>query len=88
MSAHPGIPLDAQLRRVVAASQVLAGEMVLLGLAVQIAWFEAWTQPVIDAAQAQGAGLARRARRDRLMRRGVPAHLAGRSLTLVSPRAR
>lgn len=90
MSADPGIALATQLRRVAAASQLLAGEMLLLGLAVQIAWFEAWTQPVIDAAQAQAraAGLARRARRDRLMRRGVPADLAGRSLSLVPPRAR
>ncbi|MFH6785055.1 MULTISPECIES: hypothetical protein [Methylobacterium] len=83
MSPPPAIPLDAQVRRVVLASQVLAGEMVLLGLAVQIAWFEAWTQPIVDAAAAQATGLANRARRDRLMRRGVPAHLAGRALGLV-----
>ncbi|TNC07891.1 hypothetical protein FF100_31095 [Methylobacterium terricola] len=83
MTTPPLIPLDAQLRRVALASQRLAGEMILLGLAVQIAWFEAWTQPVIDAAEARSAGLAQRSRRDRLMRRGVPAHLAGRALSLV-----
>ncbi|WP_083468316.1 hypothetical protein, partial [Methylobacterium tarhaniae] len=70
-------------RRVVAASQHLAGETILLGFAMQIAWFEAWTQPLIAAADAQAAGLARLARRDRLMRRGVPAHLAGLGLRLV-----
>ncbi|MGX7705903.1 hypothetical protein [Methylobacterium sp. Gmos1] len=78
--------LDEQTRRVVAACRVLACEVVLLGLAMQSAWFEAWAQPLLDAAEARADGLARRARRDRLIRRGVPAHLAGEGLRLV-PRA-
>ncbi|KMO28714.1 hypothetical protein VQ02_31145 [Methylobacterium variabile] len=81
-----GIALDEQLERVLAASQTLAGQMILLGLAVQIAWLEAWTQPIIDAAEARAARLARTARRDRLMRLGVPEHLAGQALRLVSSR--
>ncbi|GJD60332.1 hypothetical protein MPEAHAMD_0468 [Methylobacterium frigidaeris] len=80
---HPGIALHEQMSRVASAYRILACEAVLLGLAVQSAWFEAWAQPLLDAAEAQAAGLARRARRDRLMRRGVPAHLAGEALRLV-----
>lgn len=83
MTLPPLVPVDAQLRRVFVASQLLAGELFLLGLAMQIAWFEAWTQPVVAAAEMRAAGLARRRRRDRLMRRGVPAHLAGQALSLV-----
>ncbi|SFU60739.1 hypothetical protein SAMN02799631_01428 [Methylobacterium sp. 174MFSha1.1] len=80
---HPVPALDEQARRVAAAGRVLACEIVLLGLAVQSAWFEAWAQPLLDAAEARAAFLARRARRDRLIRRGVPAHLAGEALRLV-----
>ncbi|AWN53016.1 hypothetical protein DK412_16465 [Methylobacterium sp. 17Sr1-1] len=75
--------LDEQARRVAAAGRVLACEVVLLGLALQSAWFEAWARPLLDAAEARAAFLARRARRDRLIRRGVPAHLAGEALRLV-----
>ncbi|KMO14357.1 hypothetical protein [Methylobacterium platani] len=87
MSPPPRIPLDERLPRLAAASQALAGEIIGLGVALQVAWFEAWTQPVLAATEAWASGLARRTRRDRLMRRGVPAHLAGRSLHLVRPRA-
>jgi hypothetical protein len=80
---HPVTALDEQARRVAAACRILGCEVVLLGLAVQSAWFEAWAQPLLDAAEARAAGLARRARRDRLIRRGVPAHLAGEALRLV-----
>lgn len=80
---HPVTALDDQMRRVAAAYRALACEAVLLGLTVQSAWFEAWAQPFLDAAVAREAALARRARRDRLMRRGVPAHLAGQALRLV-----
>ncbi|AWB22152.1 hypothetical protein DA075_15475 [Methylobacterium currus] len=80
---HPVTALDDQMRRFAAAYRVLACEFVLLGLTVQSAWFEAWAQPLLDAAEARAAALARRARRDRLVRRGVPAHLAGQALRLV-----
>ena len=80
------------MRRVAAAYRVLACETVLLGLTVQSAWFEAWAQPLLDAAEAQEVALARRARRAPLIRRGVPAHLARQALRLVprghNPKAR
>ncbi|MCF4127080.1 hypothetical protein [Methylobacterium sp. SyP6R] len=82
-SLAPVLSLDEQMGRVAAACRNLACEVVLLGLAVQSAWFEAWMQPFLAAAETQAVGLARRARRDRLMRRGVPAHLAGEALRLV-----
>ncbi|TGD96566.1 hypothetical protein [Methylobacterium nonmethylotrophicum] len=84
MTHPPLIPLDTQWQRVLAASQLWAGEMFVFGLAVQIAWIEGWTQPVIVAAEARSARLARLTRRDRLMRRGVPEHLAGKGLHLVT----
>ncbi len=86
-SLAPAVALDEQMGRVAAAGRLLACEVALLGLAAQSAWFEAWyeawAQPFLAAAEARAAGLARRARRDRLMRRGVPAHLAGEALRLV-----
>ena len=91
-SRAPVIALDEQMGRVAASCRLLACEAVLLGLAVQSAWFEAWfeawAQPLLDAAEARAAGLARRTRRDRLIRRGVPAHLAGEALRLVPRGAR
>ncbi|GJD51018.1 hypothetical protein OPKNFCMD_3769 [Methylobacterium crusticola] len=75
--------LDEQVHRVLTASQQLAGQVALLGWAVQLAWLEWWTQPVVDAASAHAAWLSRQARRDRLVRRGVPDHLAREGLRIV-----
>jgi hypothetical protein len=77
------VRLDDQIHRVLLASQHLTGQVVLLGLAVQIAWLDLWIQPMIDAAARHAARQARQARRERLRRRGIPDDLARQDLRLV-----
>ncbi|WP_298964382.1 hypothetical protein [uncultured Methylobacterium sp.] len=75
--------LEDQVRRVLAASQHLVEQTVLLGVAIHLFWLDQWTRPVLAAAAAQTEWRARQARRDRLVRRGVPDHLARQGLRLV-----
>ncbi|WP_246153983.1 hypothetical protein [Methylobacterium oryzihabitans] len=75
--------LEEQVRRVLAASQHLVEQTILLGLAIQLFWLDQWTRPVLAAAEAQAAWRAHQARRERLVRRGVPDHLARQGLRLV-----
>jgi hypothetical protein len=56
----------------------------MLSLALHIAWFEAWVRPSLDASEAYRRGRAQQERRVRLLRRGIPDHLARQSLRLVS----
>ncbi|MEH3144662.1 MAG: hypothetical protein PGN34_04805 [Methylobacterium frigidaeris] len=75
--------LEDQFQRVLVASHDLFAQTVLLGIAAHLFWLEQWTRPVLAAAEAQADWCTRQARRKRLVRRGVPDHLARQELRLV-----
>ncbi|ACL61133.1 hypothetical protein [Methylobacterium nodulans] len=82
----PPLQVDQQLQRVLAASLALAEQTALLGLALQIAWLEAWIRPILQASDAYQSWRAQQERRARLVRRGIPDQLARQSLRLVEQR--
>ncbi|KQP36690.1 hypothetical protein ASF25_01675 [Methylobacterium sp. Leaf100] len=66
--------------RVLQAQQALAVETVHLALAVQMAWWDLWVRPAV---QASAESKASRDRTARLVRRGIPARLARQGLRVV-----
>ncbi|ACA19507.1 hypothetical protein M446_5182 [Methylobacterium sp. 4-46] len=79
----PFAPVEEQVQRVLAASVALAQHSVLLGVALQAAWLDAWMRAVLEAQDACRTWRTQQERRTRLVRRGVPDQLARQGLRLV-----
>ncbi|MGY2049420.1 hypothetical protein [Methylobacterium sp. JK268] len=81
LEADPQV--EQQVRRVLAASLVLAEQTLLLGVTLQVAWLDAWTRPLLQAEEAYRTWRDQQERRTRLVRRGVPDRVARLGLRLV-----
>ncbi|MBY0298359.1 MAG: hypothetical protein K2X71_20370 [Methylobacterium sp.] len=77
------LQVDQQVQRVLATSLALAEQSLLLGLAIHLAWLDAWIRPVLRAQDTYREWHTQQERRQRLVRRGVPDQIARQGLRLV-----
>ena len=77
------LQVDQQVQRVLAASMAVAEQSLLLGLALHLAWLDAWIRPILQAQDTYREWHTQQERRARLVRRGIPDQVARQGLRLV-----